>query len=46
VTHDRMSTPILSWLRAVALAVRNKGSIGVWLRANDLVDIHRWNRRH
>jgi hypothetical protein len=34
-----MATPILNWLRDVALAVRDGGYLGTWLRANDLVDI-------
>ena len=38
-TQVRMATPVLNWLRDVALAVRNKGLLGVWLRAGDLVDI-------
>jgi len=34
-----MATPVLNWLRSVALAVRDGGYLGTWLRANDLVDI-------
>jgi len=38
-TQVRMATPVLNWLRDVALAVRDGGYLGTWLRANDLVDI-------
>jgi hypothetical protein len=38
-TQARMATPVLNWLRHVALAVRDGGYLGTWLRANDLVDI-------
>jgi len=38
-TQVRMATPVLNWLRDVALAVRDGGLLGTWLRANDLVDI-------
>lgn len=38
-TQIRMATPVLNWLRDVALAVRNKGHMGIWLRAGDLIDI-------
>ena len=38
-TQMRMSTPHLNWLRDVALAVRNKGQLDMWLRASDLVEI-------
>jgi hypothetical protein len=38
-TQIRMATPVLNWLRDVALAVRNSGRLGLWLRANDLADI-------
>lgn len=38
-TQVRMATPVLNWLRDVALAVRNGGRLGLWLRAHDLVDI-------
>ncbi len=38
-TQVRMATPVLNWLRDVALIVRDHGLLGVWLRANDLVDI-------
>jgi hypothetical protein len=38
-TQVRMSSPSLNWVRDVALAVRNGGHLGAWLRANDLVEI-------
>ena len=38
-TQVRMATPVLNWLRDVALAIRNSGFLGTWLRANDLVEI-------
>jgi hypothetical protein len=38
-TQVRMSTPVLNWLRSVALAVRTSGQMGLWLRANSLIDI-------
>jgi hypothetical protein len=38
-TQVRMATPVLNWLRDVALAVRDGGLLGTWLRAGDLVDI-------
>jgi hypothetical protein len=38
-TQVRMSSPSLNWVRDVALAVRNGGHLGTWLRANDLVEI-------
>ena len=38
-TQVRMATPVLNWLRDVALAVRDSGYLGTWLRASDLVDI-------
>jgi hypothetical protein len=38
-TQVRMATPVLNWLRDVALAVRDGGLLDAWLRANDLVDI-------
>ncbi len=38
-TQVRMATPALSWLRDVALAVRDAGQIGLWLRASQLADI-------
>jgi hypothetical protein len=38
-TQVRMATPVLNWLRDVALAVRNKGLLGAWLRASDLAEI-------
>jgi len=38
-TQVRMATPVLNWLRDVALAVRRAGQLGVWLRASTLVDL-------
>ncbi len=38
-TQVRMATPVLNWLRDVALAVRSGGNLDTWLRANDLVEI-------
>ncbi len=38
-TQVRMATPALNWLRDVALAVRDAGQLGVWLRAAQLADI-------
>ena len=35
----RMATPVLNWLRDVALAVRSRGHLDVWLRATDLIEI-------
>ena len=35
----RMATPVMNWLRDVALAVRSRGHPDLWLRASDLVDI-------
>ena len=38
-TQVRMASPVLNWLRDVALAVRNAGCLNLWLRASDLVDL-------
>jgi hypothetical protein len=38
-TQIRMATPVLNWLRDVALAVRKAGYAGVWLRTVDLAEI-------
>ncbi|MCG3180934.1 MAG: hypothetical protein BIFFINMI_03299 [Phycisphaerae bacterium] len=38
-TQIRMATPVLNWLRDVAIAVRNAGCLDQWLRASDLVDL-------
>jgi hypothetical protein len=38
-TQVRMATPVLNWLRDVALSVRGSGLLDTWLRANDLVEI-------
>jgi len=38
-TQVRMATPVLNWLRDVAMAVRQAGRLGVWLRASNLVEI-------
>lgn len=38
-TQVRMATPALNWLRDVALAVRDAGQMGSWLRAARLADI-------
>ena len=38
-TQVRMATPVLNWLRDVALAVRDKSLLGAWLRAGDLVEL-------
>jgi hypothetical protein len=38
-TQVRMATPALNWLRDVALAVRDAGQMGLWLRAAQLADI-------
>jgi hypothetical protein len=35
----RTSTPGMTWLRGVALAVEEAGHLGTWLRAHDLLDI-------
>jgi hypothetical protein len=38
-SKKRMTDPALNWLRDVALAVERVGRLGVWLKANDLVEI-------
>lgn len=38
-TQVRMATPVLNWLRDVALAVRDGGLLGAWLRAGDLIEL-------
>ncbi|TFG88606.1 MAG: hypothetical protein E4H17_02095 [Gemmatimonadales bacterium] len=38
-TQVRMATPVLNWLRDVALAVRRSGHMDLWLRASGLVAI-------
>ena len=38
-TQLRMTSPVLNWLRDVALVVVRSGQAGQWLRAGDLVDL-------
>ena len=38
-TQVRMSTPVLNWLRDVALAVRQADEMNIWLRASALLDL-------
>ncbi len=38
-TQLRIATPVLNWLRDVALAVRNQEQLERWLRTHDLVEI-------
>jgi len=38
-TQLRMATPVLNWLRDVALAVRDAGRMGEWLRAAQLAEV-------
>jgi hypothetical protein len=38
-TQARMTNPVLNWLRDVALEVNRAKQSGVWLRANELVDL-------
>ncbi len=38
-TQIRIATPVLGWLRGVALVVKRKGRCGQWLRTSDMLDL-------
>jgi hypothetical protein len=38
-TQIRIATPVLCWLRGVALVVKRKGRCGQWLRTSDIIEL-------